>query len=45
MAFLNIFMTQQPEAYVSSVDYLLDDKGELVEQVPRNFFKSTLMPS
>ena len=45
MIFLNTFMMQQLEAYVGSVDPLLDDKENLWMQVLKNFFNSTLMHS
>ncbi|MDR2536286.1 MAG: NAD(P)H-dependent oxidoreductase [Treponema sp.] len=40
MSFLNILLLNQPEAYISKVDALLNEKGELVNQGTKDFLQS-----
>lgn len=39
MTFLNVLLLQQPEAYISNVAALLDEKGELTDESTRTFLK------
>jgi chromate reductase len=39
MSFLNIFLMSKPEAYISNVKSLLNDKGELVNQNTKDFLQ------
>ncbi len=39
MVFLNVFMMQQPEAYIANVAKLMDEQGELVEDT-RKFLQN-----
>lgn len=40
MSFLNIFMMQQPEAYVGNVMDMLDENGKVTAERSRDFLKS-----
>ena len=39
MVFLNVLLLQQPEAYISKVASLLNDKGELTDESTRTYLK------
>ena len=40
MAFLNVFMLQQPEAYVGNVDSILDSDGKISDEGSKKFLQS-----
>jgi chromate reductase len=40
MAFLNILMLQQPEAYIGNVASILNEKGEITSESTRQFLKN-----
>ncbi|AEF83634.1 probable NADPH:quinone oxidoreductase 2 [Treponema primitia ZAS-2] len=40
MVFLNIFLMQQPEAYIGEVASLFDDQGEISNKSSRDFLKN-----
>ncbi len=40
MVFLNVLLLQQPEAYISKVASLLNEKGELVDESTRTYLKN-----
>lgn len=40
MVFLNVYMMQQPEAYIGNAFDLFDEQGELVKEDTRSFLKS-----